>query len=136
MTSSRKTGDAVFPVEVPGLDAQGIEDVRRLLDLLDVIAVERQRLHGGDEQGAVMRLLVRQLLDGDASGMPLLRLSRLTGIPRETLRRKIGTLLNRGYLVQDEAGRYHAGAAYFRDSVAARQRTAFAIRSLLSDDPT
>lgn len=134
MTGSRKRGDPAFPVEVPGLDADGVEEMRRLLNLLDIIAIERQRLHGGDEQGAVMRLLVRQLLDGDASGMPLLRLSRLTGIPRETLRRKIGILLNRGYLIQDEAGRYHAGEAYFRDSFDARQRATVAIRSLLSDD--
>ncbi|MDD3447038.1 MAG: helix-turn-helix domain-containing protein, partial [Zavarzinia sp.] len=111
----------VEPGRIPGLDAQGVEDVRRLLDLLDVIADERQRLHGGDEQGAVMRLLARQLLDGDGAGMPLLRIARLTNIPRETLRRKIGPLLNRGYLVQDEEGRYHCGEAYFVDSAAARR---------------
>lgn len=115
------------------LRAGGIEDIRRVLDLLDVIAEERLRLHGGDEQGAVMRLLVRQLLEGDGSGMPLLRLARQTGIPRETLRRKIGPLLNRGYLRQDEDGRYHAGTAYFQDAASARERLVKTLRDLFGD---
>lgn len=115
------------------LRAGGIEDIRRVLDLLDVIAEERLRLHGGDEQGAVMRLLVRQLLEGDGSGMPLLRLARQTGIPRETLRRKIGPLLNRGYLRQDEEGRYHAGIAYFQDAASARERLVKTLRDLFGD---
>lgn len=115
------------------LRAGGIEDIRRVLDLLDVIAEERLRLHGGDEQGAVMRLLVRQLLEGDGSGMPLLRLARQTGIPRETLRRKIGPLLNRGYLRQDADGRYHAGIAYFQDAASARERLVKTLRDLFGD---
>ncbi|PWR23432.1 helix-turn-helix domain-containing protein [Zavarzinia compransoris] len=115
------------------LEAGGVEGIRRLLDLLDVIAEERHRLHGGDEQGAVMRLLTRQLLAGDTGGMPLLRLSRQTGIPRETLRRKIGPLLNRGYLRQDEAGRYHCGAPYFTDAAAARERLVKTLQSLFGD---
>ncbi|MCW0183467.1 hypothetical protein [Zavarzinia sp.] len=117
---------------LPGLDADGIEETRHLLDILDLIAAERLRLHGGDEQGAVMRLLLRQMIAGDNNGMPLLRLARLAGCPRETLRRKLGPLLNRGYLVQDEAGRYHCGAAYFADSASARQRILAALRQFMA----
>lgn len=103
------------------LDRREAEDLRRILDALDLIAAERLRLHGGDDQGMVMRLLVRRMIDGDASGMPLLRLARETGIPRETLRRKLGPLLNRHYLVQDENGRYCVGAAYLEAIIRSRQ---------------
>jgi len=123
--------DGAAPAAIPGLDDAGIEETRHLLDLLDLIAAERLRLHGGDEQGAVMRLLLRQMIGGDDSGMPLLRLARLAGRPRETLRRKLGPLLNRGYLVQDTAGRYHCGAAYFADSASARQRILDALRQFM-----
>ncbi|MFA5121851.1 hypothetical protein [Zavarzinia sp.] len=117
------------PAVTPGFvrDADDAVGVRRLLDLLDLIAEERMRLHGGDEQGAVMRLLLRQLLDGDTAGMPLLRLSRLAEVPRETLRRKLGVLLNRGYLMQDGDGRYHITPAYFTASAAARKRVETAL---------
>ncbi|PWR22902.1 helix-turn-helix domain-containing protein [Zavarzinia aquatilis] len=127
--------DGAAPSPIPGLDPASIDETRHLLDLLDLIAAERQRLHGGDEQGAVVRLLLRQMIGGDDRGMPLLRLAKLTGCPRETLRRKLGPLLNRGYLVQDEAGRYRCGAAYFTDSASARQRILDALRQFLPPAP-
>lgn len=123
--------DDPAPPPLPGLDAAGIEETRSLLDILDLIAAERLRLHGGDEQGAVMRLLLRQMIGGDSGGMPLLRLARLAGCPRETLRRKLGPLLNRGYLAQGEDGRYHIGAAYFADSADARRRILTALRQFM-----
>lgn len=115
------------------LDAGALEELRRLLDVLDTIAAERLSLHGGDEQGAVMRHLLRQLLAGDHEGLPLFRLARLTGFPRETLRRKIGLLLNRGYVVQDEAGRYHCAPAYVADSNAARRRVIDVLRRFFAE---
>ncbi|RJF87204.1 hypothetical protein D3874_09335 [Oleomonas cavernae] len=112
------------------IDGRQNEDIRRLLDVLDLIATERLRLHGGDEQGAVMRLLMRRLIDGDAAGLPLLRLAKETGIPRETLRRKLGPLLNKRFLVQDEAGRYRIGKAYVVASFASRQAVLAALATL------
>lgn len=112
------------------IDGRQSEDIRRLLDVLDLIAAERLRLHGGDEQGAVMRLLMRRLIDGDAAGLPLLRLARETGVPRETLRRKLGPLLNKHFLVQDEAGRYRIGKAYVAASFVSRQAVLAALSAL------
>ena len=112
------------------IDGRQSEDIRRLLDVLDLIAGERLRLHGGDEQGAVMRLLMRRLIDGDVAGVPLLRLAKETGIPRETLRRKLGPLLNKRFLVQDEAGRYRVGKAYIAASFVSRQAVLAALSVL------
>lgn len=120
------------PATLEDLDVVGSdgENLRRLIGVLDLIAAERARLHGGDEQGAVMRLLLRHLLDGDSAGMPLLRLSKLTEIPRETLRRKLGPLLNKGFLLREADGRYRLGRAYLKAGIESRKAVLAALLEL------
>lgn len=121
------------------IDANGLplleapERLERFLAFLDRLYERRTALHRGDEQAAVMRVLTRACLIDGEPGVSLHALSKQTGVPRETLRRKIGTLINRAYVEQDEEKRYRPTVKYRLDSQAAILETGRELLTLAED---
>lgn len=103
--------------------------LERYLAFLDRLYETRMRLHVGDAQAAVMRILTRACTIEGEPGVSLHALARQTGIPRETLRRKIGTLINKRFVEQDAEKRFRPTEAY---RLASRQDMIETTREMLA----